>query len=163
MGFLTRFLPRFESHSFGRPSWWEISPPIDSLAVLDGFRSLVSTPAIMTIEGVSIDQRIADLLSKRSIELSTDYKQVISWPRPKVFHVDFSEENVGFVISEARSRSLPAHSIFNHLQIHWDGETVLQWFDYPFAEILISPLIPTERIKDFCSRFELVCEAPEAG
>jgi hypothetical protein len=163
MGWLRRVLhwvPRGERagiHLDPDAAHWRLSCPKDFPSFLLALVGLVPEGSIAYLEGGSPPKEIEQFLARRSVPEVSHVAMGTVWPRPRVFHVPATPENLLELAEIAHGCAEPEVAI--HFHVYKDGQVLLQWFDAFSDPILVSDAIPQQRVADFCARLSLRYEA----
>ncbi len=110
---------------------------------------IIPENSVLYLEGGSPDDEIRSFLEKRKLPFTTKVAKGTIWPRPKIFHVPFTTENVNDFAEIMERHATPEGSI--HLHIYKDNKIILQWYDAFFDDpMYISEDAAEEQIKQFC-------------
>ena len=76
------------------------------------------------------------------------------WPRPKVFHLPATIENLNNLADLAETRI--AFEIAVHIHIYIENKVIFQWYDaFSDDPIYLSKDIQEENVKNFCNFLSL--------
>ena len=84
-----------------------------------------------------------------------------AWPRPKVFHVPATPENLHSLSDLTKSCAFPELAI--HLHVYCEGKVLLQSYDAFSDPFYISKEIPESTVSGFCGKLQLRFVTDEEG
>jgi hypothetical protein len=130
--------------------YWEITCPRKGLLpeFLESLESLLPDESILYLEGGYLSKKDETLLNRMSVPEQAHIAVGTIWPRPKIFHVPATAENLGELAQLAQHRALPEIAI--HIHVYKDDEVLLQWHDAFDSPIYLAREIPDEKVKEFC-------------
>ncbi|MBI3318139.1 MAG: hypothetical protein HYZ90_03205 [Candidatus Omnitrophica bacterium] len=132
---------------------WEISGFQDLPSLLRGIRTLFPNEAVLYLEGTSIAADVEEFIKRRQVGNPSKVEMSVIWPRPSVFHMSMSHDNVSELIALAEKRAIP--EICDHLHVYQDGVVLLEGPDILDCCVSLSLKFSEEQIKAFCA--ELHC------
>jgi hypothetical protein len=128
---------------------WRVSAPADSAEFVRRLCDLLPPASTLGLEGGSPDAAIEEFLHRRACEPRLKLALGTIWPRPRVFHIPASAENLAELAALFESHAAPEICI--HFHAYCDQQVVLQWHDAFFNDpLLLSLAIPEPRVKAFC-------------
>jgi hypothetical protein len=136
---------------FSRPHW-EISCPKKGLLpeFLKALESLLPEGSILYLEGGYPSKKDEVLLKSMSVPEQAHVAMGTIWPRPQIFHIPATGENLEELARVAQNRAMPELAV--HMHVYHGDRVLLQLhdaFDIPFY---MAGEIPEERIKEFCRK-----------
>jgi hypothetical protein len=154
MGFLARLFratPREEIQgaSLGQDAAWEVSPTSDLAAFLRALPLLLLPDSILYIEGASLPDEVKAFLDTRRVPEALHIAVGTLWPRPKVFHLPATAENLA-TLTQLAETCAPFEIAF-HLHAYCEGKVLLQWYDAFTDPLYLSADIAEEAVEDFCA------------
>ncbi len=133
------------------PLFWEITAPKDGAEFVRALPEIVPEDGVIYLEDGSPDEQIREFMRERSIEPHLKIALGTIWPRPKVFHVPATHENITDLAAVFECHV--ALEVCIHLHAYHNQAVILQWHDAFFDDpILISPSVPEIAVKRFCER-----------
>jgi hypothetical protein len=158
MGFFARLFratPREELQgaSLGRDAAWEVSPTRNLPAFLRALPLLLPPDAILYLEGASPPDAVKAFLDARSVPEALHIAVGTLWPRPKVFHLPATAENVATLATLAEKCT--PFEIAIHLHVYRERKVLLQWYDAFTDPFYLSADIAEEAVKGFCDALSL--------
>ncbi|MBL7186498.1 MAG: hypothetical protein ISS70_09240 [Phycisphaerae bacterium] len=159
MGILARlfnFVPRRELKgvSLGRDAYWEISGEVEFPSLLRALLTLVPENAILYLEGGTPPKDVRVFLGSHCIPEVTHLAMGTIWPRPLVFHLPATSENLCKLAELAEKCS--ALEIAIHLHVYKAGEVLLEWYDAFFDDpMYLSRHVPEDNVRSFSSELSL--------
>ena len=140
---------------------WKVSSPKDFIAFLRALIDLVPDGAIIYLEGGSPRGELKLFLKEKSIPEVSHVEMGTIWPRPKVFHIPATSENLLHLSHIAVHFAEP--EIAWHFHVYKDNQILLEWFDAFTHPLYISKEIQEEKISEFCRKlgikYQTNCEA----
>jgi len=105
---------------------------------------------VLYLEGGSPDRAILEFMHARACEPQLKLALGTIWPRPQVFHIPATPENLTDLAALFGNHATPEICI--HFHAYCEQTVVLQWHDAFFDDPLyLSPVIPESRVKTFCT------------
>ena len=138
---------------------WELSGPRDASAFFRALADLVPPGSILFIEVVYRAADIRAYLSERSAARTTRVAMGTIWPRPAVFHMEITPENLEGLASLADQHAEP--ELADHLHVYHGDAVVVQWYDAFSAPLFVSKDTPEEKVREFCVRLGISCRERE--
>jgi len=135
-------------------SAWEVTAPRDHSAFFEGLAALVPSGSILYLEGTSFCQEVLDFLTNASIEPAIKIAVGTLWPKPKVFHIPATSENLKAIAAFLEQHAQP--EVCDHVHVYSEGKVLLWWHDALFRDpFLVSKTIPEQELRTFCETLEL--------
>ena len=138
------------------PDFWEVSSPGRNP---DFFKQLnIFLPENSLVYAESLyDKEVQKLLGEISKDCETILPNGTLWPRPKVFHIPATDENLLKIASIAED-----HLISVHFHAYKGNEFILMWYDaFEKDPVYVSKAISEEKIKKFCKNLDLTYREEE--
>jgi hypothetical protein len=140
--------------SLGRDAYWQVDGKIELPSLLRALPKLVSENAILYLEGGTPSKDIKSFLDKHCVPEITHLEMGTIWPRPLVFHLPTTMENLYKLASLAEK--CIAFEVAVHLHVYKQNKVLLEWYDAFFEDpMYLSRSIPEEQVKAFCSELSL--------
>jgi len=165
MGILARLfnaVPRKELRGvcLGKDAYWEVSSERDLPSLLRALPKIVTEEAILYLEGGNPPKEIREFLDAHCVPEITHLAMGTIWPRPLVFHIPATSENLNRLASYAERCN--AIEVAVHLHIYRPGKVMLEWYDAFFKDpMYLSRDIEEENVRAFCKELSLkykICE-----
>ena len=133
-----------------RVSHWMVSSPKEFPAFLRALVDLLPEGTIAYLEGGSPQEDLESFLKEKSVPELSHVEMGTICPRPRVFHLPATPENLLHLaeIAERCAEREPAI----HFHVYKDNQILLEWFDAFFDPMYISKKIPEEKIREFCKK-----------
>ena len=167
MGFFARLfnvVPKDEREGIcldTRRPHWKVSRARDLPAFLRALVELLPEDSILSLEDGSPPGQLRQFLDDKAVLEQSHVAMGTVWPRPSVFHVPATAENLLQLADIAESCAEPEVAI--HLHVYRRGEVLLQWYDTFADPFQISKKIPEEKVREFCGRLSIHYEAVADG
>jgi len=145
---------------FRSPQWKVSSPKIFS-SFLRALAELIPPNAIVYIEGGSPRKELQAFLEEKSVHEVSHVAMGTIWPRPKMFHVPATSENLFELADISEHYAEPEVAI--HFHVYKNNQVLLQWYDAFADPIYVSKEISEDKIKAFCEKLELQYETDTEG
>jgi len=129
---------------------WEVCSPKEFPAFLRALVDLVPHGAMAYLEGGSPPEHLESFLKERGVPEVSRVAMGTIWPRPRVYHLPATPDNLRELADIAEHCAEPEVAI--HFHIYKDGKVLLQWFDAFADPMFISKEIPEDRVRAFCGR-----------
>jgi hypothetical protein len=129
---------------------WIASSPKEFPAFFRALVDLVPEGAIAYLEGGSPPEDLESFLVEKSVPEVSHVAMGTIWPRPEIFHVPATPENLLRLAEIAEHCAEPEVAI--HFHVYKDNRILLQWFDAFDNPVCISKEIPEEKIREFCKK-----------
>lgn len=155
MGFMARifgavFKEELKGLSLGSDVYWEVSPPSDFPSLLHALHHIVPDNAILYLEGGQPPKEIKQFLEARCVPEVTHIAIGTLWPRPQVFHLPATPENLSQLAELTKQCCPPQVAV--HLHVYSDSAMLLEWYDaFSKDPMYLSKEVSEDRIKAFCS------------
>jgi hypothetical protein len=147
---------------FSRPHWEISCPKKGSLPeFLEALEGLLPGGSILYLEGGYPSKKDEAFLRTMSVPEQAHVDIATIWPRPKIFHIPATGENLAELARLAEHRAMPEIAI--HLHAYHGDQVLLQLhdaFDIPFY---VAGEIPEEKIKEFCGKLGVGYKNVEKG
>lgn len=132
---------------------WKVSRAKDLPAFLRSLVDLLPQDSILYLEGGSPSGKLRQFLDENSIPERAHVAMGIIWPRPLVFHVPATKENIVNLADIAEHCAGP--EVAMHFHVYCDGKVILRWHDAFSDPFYISKQIPEEKTKAFCDKLSI--------
>ena len=130
-----------------RSAWWELNGIRDVPAFLRCLGQLFGEHMVLYLEGTSADDVQAFLRARAAANTSRVAMGTI-WPRPRVFHMPLTAENLTGLAELAEHHAAP--EVCRHLHVY-QGQTVwLEAYDFPDDPVCVSGEAAEDLLKAFC-------------
>jgi hypothetical protein len=147
-------LKELKGISLGSDAAWEVSPCSDLPAFLRALLRLLPPDSILYLEGGDPPEGIKAFLDAHCVTEVSHLAMGTIWPRPKVFHLPATAENLNTLAGLAEKVVIP--QLVVHLHAYTSGKVLLQWYDAFWKDpFYLSPAISEDKLKDFCSALSL--------
>ena len=160
MGFLAKLFgatskEELNGLSLGSNAHWEVSPPSDFPSLLRALYHIALPDSILYLEGGGHPPKeIASFLSERCVPEVTHIAMGTIWPRPQVFHLPATPENLGRLAELAEQCC--ALQVAVHLHVYAGQTMLLEWYDaFCKDPMYLSDKIDEDRLRAFCSELSL--------
>ena len=131
-----------------KSTFWEVSPPRDAAAFARNLPELLPEGSIICIEGTSIAADVVQFLETRQAATSTKVARGTIWPRPRVFHLPATPENVAVLASLFDAHAAP--EICDHFHVYLKDKVYLEWHDAFLDDpLLLSTDLPENVVGEF--------------
>ncbi len=144
---------------------WKVSSPRQFPSFLRALIELLPQGSIAYLEGGSPRNKLKSFLDKRSIPEVSHLAMGTIWPRPQIFHLPATQENLLALADISEHYAEPEVAI--HFHVYKDNRVLLQWYDAFSYPMYISKEIPENKVKEFCvklsSEYETDTECVEQG
>ena len=148
----------FWSAIFGKPPGgltldhdfaWEVTAPKDRSAFFEGLGALLPSWSILYFEGTFFCQEVLDFLKSASVEPAVQIAVGTLWPKPKVFHIPATSENLRAISGLLQRHAQP--EVCDHVHVYSQGKILLEWHDALFKDpLLVSKAVPEQTLRAFC-------------
>ena len=136
-----------EGISLGNSPSWMISTPSDISEFFRALSELVPPGSNLYLED-SYDKAVEDYLSERPAKNVCKVAVGTIWPRPKMFHIPITRDNLGGLAKLAER-----YSICVHIHAYNNGKVIVEWYDaFGKDPLYVSKEIPEEKVKEFCNQ-----------
>ena len=116
------------------------------LALLD----IMPADSVFCVETSNLVEEVREFLEANKMPNTTRVLLGSIWPKPDVFHIPFSEQNMRQMAEFAVNFAIP--EICDHIHIYKNDEVLLEWFDVFSKPLYISKKFSEDSINDFCSK-----------
>ncbi len=160
MGFLAKIfsvVPKEEREglSLGKDAHWEVSSSSDLPSFLRSLHHIVPSHAILYLEGGGPPPKdIVKFFSEQCVPEVRHIAMGTIWPRPQVFHLPATRENLIqlAVLAEQCNRA----QIAIHLHVYAGDVMLLEWHDAFFQNPMhLSKDVTEDSLKAICSELSL--------
>jgi len=162
MGRLPRLLSRLlgyvaaeerEGIRFPPGAHWDLDHPEAQFPqLLRRLPDLMPPGSTLYLEGSPADE-VRAYLEARAVENPAKVQMGTVWPRPLVFHIALTPENMTGLAALAERYVIP--QIADHLHIYKDGTVFLAWYDMASDPLCVSKEIPEAALRDLCAELDL--------
>ncbi len=140
---------------------WKVSSPKEFPAFLHALIDLIPNGSIAYLEGGSPRKELKAFLDERSVPEVSHVAMGTIWPRPHVFHLPATPENLSALADISERYAEPEVAI--HFHVYKDDQILLQWYDAFCDPIFISNEVPEYNVKEFCTKLSLKYEIDTLG
>ncbi len=150
---LLQWVPREEREGIEldlRVPHWVVSSPREFAAFFRALVDLVPRGAIAYLEGGFPPEDLVSFLKEKAVPESSHVAMGTIWPRPRVYHVPATPENLRCLADISEHCAEPEVAI--HFHVYRDRQVLLQWYDAFADPMCISKGIPEDKIRAFCER-----------
>jgi hypothetical protein len=167
MGFLARLfgaVPKAEREGIMldyRTPQWKISKSKDLPSFLRALIDLLPPGSMLYFEGGSPSGKLLAFLNERSVPEQSHVAMGTIWPRPKIFHVPATPENLNSLVELTGSCASPELAV--HVHVYFEEKVLLQWYDAFSDPFYISKDIPESKVSEFCGKLQLHYVTDEEG
>ena len=159
MGILARLfnaVPKKELRGvcLGKDAYWEVSATNDLPSLLRALPKLVPKEAILYLEDGSPMKKLRKFLDEHCVPEVTHLAMGTIWPRPLVFHLPATSENLSGLAVFAEK--CIAFEVAVHLHVYKPGKVLLEWYDaFCKDPMYLSRDIEEENVRAFCKELSL--------
>ena len=130
---------------------WEIRGIRSSQKFFAGLADLLPLPAVFYFEG-QLTPRVRQFLAPHRVEPTFEIQVGTIWPKPFIMHVNATPE---FAMALGKIASSHARTeICWHFHAYREAQGLVQWYDAFALPLLVSSLIPEEKIVNFSRRLK---------
>ncbi len=134
-------------------TWWEVSG-FSFPSFLKCLSKLFSDDAVLYLEGTSVARDVREFLEVKKIEHPSKVVKGTIWPRPQIFHIRLTPENVSGLAALAEKHA--TLEICDHLHVYRDNTVLLEGYDILDCCVSLSGELSESQVKAFCA--ELQCK-----
>lgn len=113
---------------------WRVSAPTDHEEFIRRLHDLLPPRSVLYLEGGSPDRAILEFMHARACEPQLKLALGTIWPRPQVFHIPATVENLTDLAAVFGNHATPEICI--HFHAYCEQTVVLQWHDAFFDDPL---------------------------
>ena len=135
---------------------WKVSSPKEFPAFFRALIDLLPEGSIAYLEGGSPKKELKAFLDERSIPEVSHVAMGTIWPRPYVFHLPTTPDNLSALADISENYAEPEVAI--HFHVYKDDQILLEWYDAFYDPIFISNRVPESKVKEFCAKLSLKYE-----
>ena len=158
---LLRFVPARESEgiSLGDAACWELLPPRGSrdlplfLRALDG---LFPEHSVLYLEDGTPSREIRKFLEERAAANTSKVAPGTIWPRPEVFHMKITSENLQGLAELAERAATPEIAV--HIHVCNEDKVLLEWYDAFVDPFRVSKSIVESEVKRLAQKLGATCK-----
>ena len=151
-----------EGICLGDEARWEVQGPWDLPAFLRALPLIAPHDAILYLEGGSPTKPLKEFLDARCVPEESRLAKGTIWPKPLVYHLPATPENVQSLADLAENCAEPEVAI--HIHVYRDNEVLHEWHDaFSGDPLYISSAIEEEALRTFCDQLALNYRAFEKG
>lgn len=136
---------------------WKVSSPKAFPAFLRELTNIISSDAIVYIEGGTPSSKLKTFLTQRCVPEVSHVEMGTIWPKPQVYHLPAIRENLFELADIAEKCAEPEVAI--HFHVYKNNKVLLQWFDAFSDPLFFSKDLSEEQIKPFCDKLGLTYES----
>jgi hypothetical protein len=145
--FKSRGQPDRTGISLGTAVGWRVSGVRDPEAFFKALPLLAGVGSVLALHDPQ-GRQVQQFLQHNPASESTSVKPGTIWPRPKIYHVECSAQNLE-VLEELASRHAPPE-IAMHVHLYRGQQVLLEWYDAFGDPIEISAAFAEDEIRRFC-------------
>jgi hypothetical protein len=120
--------------------------------VLRELAGLLPPGLTLYLEGTSIAAVVQAFLARRADPHPASVERGVIWPRPKVFHMPLTVENLAGLVELMEHHAEP--EIADHLHVYVGTVAYLIWYDAWFdSPLYIRNVVPEEGVRRVCDEF----------
>lgn len=132
---------------------WKISPVENFPNFLRALVDLVPAVSTLYLEGGSPKKQIRVYMEERAAKNTTKVAMGTIWPRPQIYHIPITKENLEGLAKFAEKTVSP--EICVHLHVYKDKKVLLEWYDAFFTDpFYASKEIEEDKVKEFCKKLK---------
>jgi len=140
--------------NLGKDAYWEVSAATDLPSLLRALPRFVPEEAILYLEGGSPPKNLRVFLDAHSVPEITHLAMGTMWPRPLVFHLPATLENLNELTEFAEKCNEMEVAV--HLHVYKPNKVLLEWYDaFTQDPVFLSRDVPEENVRIFCSELSL--------
>ena len=132
---------------------WELSSPKDFSSFLRGLLVLFKDDAILYLEGGRPPEELKSFFDDHCLSEKTRIPHGTIWPRPKVFHLPITIENIDKLSELSDSCAEPQVAV--HAHVYKNNKLLLQWYDAFADPMFISNEIKEHQINAFAEALQV--------
>jgi len=132
---------------------WELSSPKDFSSFLQGLPELFKGDTILYLEGGRPPEKLKAFFDNQCISENTIIPHGTIWPRPKVFHLPITIENINELSELTESCAEPEVAV--HAHVYKNNKLLLQWYDAFADPLFIASEIKEHQIKAFATALQV--------
>lgn len=139
--------------SFGSGACWKISAPAELSVLFRALPLLNLEQSILYIEaGAPAPAELDSFLKKRTVAENIRIAGGTLLPRPTIYRIPLTTENIEDIAKFARRFPTPVGSI--HIHIYRDDEILLSSYDAFIDPIWVSKDVPESKIRNFAEAMQ---------
>lgn len=136
-----------------RTAHWRVSSPKTFSAFLRALVDIVPDGSIAYLEGGTIPRELETFLNARAVAEVAHVAVGTIWPRPKIFHVPATPDNLLSLADIVEHCAEP--EVASHFHVYKDNSLILQWFDAFSDPMYLSKKIAEDKVREFCVRLSV--------
>lgn len=128
---------------------WQVAAPGDFAVFFRALAALLPEDSVVYLEGTSLADEVRSFLEPRLPASTTKVAIGTIWPRPRIYHMSATRENLE-ELAQLADR-YPAPEVADHVHAYKGDTVLLQWHDAPDNEICISSAVAEDRVRQFAA------------
>ena len=128
--------------------FWEVSEAEDFPSLFKALINLLPEGSVLYFEGGSPSGELESFFGQNSIGEQAHIAIGTMWPRPDIFHVLATKENLLALTDISERCAEPELAI--HFHVYQGNKILLEWHDAFSQPMLLSGDIPEKKVKQFC-------------
>jgi hypothetical protein len=133
--------------------FWELSGKTDFPSVLRALASLLPEGSILYLEDGSPNNELRRFLEACAIPEQSHVAIGTIWPKPAYHHVPATPQNLTELARLSEHCAAPELAV--HFHAYHEGKIVLEWHDALDQPMLLSGIIPDNKVKTFAQTLSL--------
>jgi hypothetical protein len=135
--------------------FWGVWGMTDFPNLLRALMNLLPEDSILYFEDGHPDKWLKDFLVARAIQEQVHIVRVTSWPRPLIFHIPATLQNIialGQELEDCASFDLAMHFL-----VYQHGRVLLEWYDAFFDDqpMLLSGEFPEDKVRELSAALSM--------
>ena len=139
---------------------WQITRAKDFSAFVRALADLIPETAILYIEGGRPPKEVERFLETKRIADTTRVPTGTLLPRPHIYRIRATSENLNILATVSEQYSTPEGSI--HVHVYQGDEVLLASFDAFLDPFWVSMSMPEDKVRRFCEALGVTYEKADA-
>jgi len=129
--------------------FWEVEGTTDFPALLRAVFEWFPDDSVLYFEGGSPNEELSAFMAAHAVPETVHIATGTIWPKPKVFHVPATRENIDLLADLAERCAEPELAV--HVHVYRDGEVLLEWHDAFAQPMLLAGSLGENTVREFAA------------
>jgi len=131
--------------------FWEVEGRTDFPSLLRAVHEWFPEDSVLYFEDGSPNEEIRAFMATHAVPETVHIAYGTIWPRPKVFHVPATPENIDLLADLAERCAEPELAV--HFHVYREREVLLQWHDAFTQPMLLAGALGENVVREFAAAF----------
>jgi hypothetical protein len=133
--------------------FWELEGKTNFPTLFHSLTNILPSNSILYFEGGSNNDNFKNFFTEHTIPEQLHLSIGTIWPRPKIFHIPATPQNLKTLVEISKPCAEPEIAI--HFHVYCNGKIILQWYDAFSDPMLLSGDISEDKVKLFAKSLSM--------